>query len=77
DDITHDTISKFLYTNDQPDPDFIIRTSNEQRLSNFMIWQASYSEFYFTETLWPDFSVNDLKKAILEYQRRNRRYGGI
>lgn len=77
DDIDNNTISQFLYTNNQPDPDFIIRTSNEQRLSNFMIWQASYSEFYFTETLWPDFSINDLKKAILEYQRRNRRYGGI
>ena len=77
DDIDNDTISQLLYTKDQPDPDFIIRTSNEQRLSNFMIWQASYSEFYFTETLWPDFSVSDLRKAILEYQRRNRRYGGI
>ena len=77
DDIDNDTISQLLYTKDQPDPDFIIRTSNEQRLSNFMIWQASYSEFYFTEALWPDFSVSDLRKAILEYQRRNRRYGGI
>ena len=77
DEIDQDTISQNIYTKDQPDPDFIIRTSNEQRLSNFMIWQATYSEFYFTETLWPDFSVNDLKKAILEYQRRNRRYGGV
>ena len=77
DDIDQDSISGNIYTKDQPDPDFIIRTSNEQRLSNFMIWQASYSEFYFTETLWPDFGVNDLKKAILEYQNRNRRYGGV
>ena len=77
DDINQDSISDNIYTKDQPDPDFIIRTSNEQRLSNFMIWQASYSEFYFTETLWPDFSVNDLRKAILEYQSRNRRYGGV
>ena len=77
DEIDQETISQNIYTKDQPDPDFIIRTSNEQRLSNFMIWQATYSEFYFTETLWPDFSVNDLKKAILEYQRRNRRYGGV
>jgi undecaprenyl diphosphate synthase len=77
DDITQESISGNIYTQNQPDPDFIIRTSNEQRLSNFMIWQASYSEFYFTETLWPDFGVNDLKKAILEYQSRNRRYGGV
>ena len=77
DDIDQDSISGNIYTKDQPDPDFIIRTSNEQRLSNFMIWQASYSEFYFTETLWPDFGVNDLRKAILEYQNRNRRYGGV
>lgn len=76
-DIDQEAISENIYTKGQPDPDLIIRTSNEQRLSNFMIWQATYSEFYFTETLWPDFSVNDLKKAIIEYQNRNRRYGGV
>ncbi len=75
--ITQEMISDNLYTAGQPDPDFIIRTSNEQRLSNFMMWQASYSEFYFTETLWPDFSVKDLYDAILAYQKRNRRYGGV
>lgn len=77
DEITADTISENLYTAGQPDPDFIIRTSNEQRLSNFMMWQASYSEFYFTKRLWPDFSVKDLHEAILAYQARNRRYGGV
>ncbi len=76
-DIDADTISDNLYTGGQPDPDFIIRTSNEQRLSNFMMWQASYSEFYFTEKLWPDFSVSDLHEAIIAYQMRDRRYGGV
>ncbi len=76
-DINADMISDNLYTKGQPDPDLIIRTSNELRLSNFMMWQASYSELYFTERLWPDFSVEDLHKAIAEYQRRNRRYGGL
>lgn len=77
DDITDKMISDNLYTANQPDPDLIIRTSNEQRLSNFMMWQASYSEFYFTKTLWPDFSVRDLHEALIEFQRRNRRYGGV
>ena len=77
DDIDADAISKELYTGGQPDPDLIIRTSNEQRLSNFMMWQASYSEFYFTKRLWPDFSVKDLHEAIIVYQSRNRRYGGV
>lgn len=77
DDINSEMISDNLYTKNQPDPDFIIRTSNEQRLSNFMMWQASYSELYFTEKLWPDFSVKDLHEAIAEYQRRDRRYGGV
>lgn len=77
DDISSEMISDNLYTKNQPDPDFIIRTSNEQRLSNFLMWQASYSELYFTEKLWPDFSVKDLHEAIAEYQRRDRRYGGV
>ncbi|MBQ7986494.1 MAG: isoprenyl transferase [Clostridia bacterium] len=76
-DISADAISSELYTGGQPDPDLIIRTSNEQRLSNFMMWQASYSELYYTETLWPDFSISDLYDAILEYQKRDRRYGGV
>ncbi|MCR4718712.1 MAG: isoprenyl transferase [Firmicutes bacterium] len=77
DDITEDMISAELYTGGQLDPDLIIRTSNELRLSNFLMWQSAYSELYFTKTLWPDFSVRDLHNAILEYQSRNRRYGGV
>ena len=77
DDITADIISDALYTGGQPDPDLIIRTSNEQRLSNFMMWQASYSELYFTKTLWPDFNLECLYDAILAYQNRDRRYGGV
>ena len=76
-DINAGTISDALYTGGQPDPDLIIRTSNEQRLSNFMMWQSSYSELYFTKTLWPDFSISDLYDAIIEYQSRDRRYGGV
>ena len=75
--IDEDMISSELYTGGQPDPDLIIRTSNELRLSNFMLWQSAYSELYFTKTLWPDFSVKDLYDAIIEYQSRNRRYGGV
>lgn len=75
--ITPELISSRLYTANQPDPDLLIRTSGEIRLSNFMLWQLAYSEMYFTEKLWPDFSVKDLEKAIIEYQRRNRRFGGV
>lgn len=75
--ITADLIGNRLYTAGQPDPDLLIRTSGEIRLSNFMLWQLAYSEMYFTEKLWPDFSVKDLEKAIIEYQRRNRRFGGV
>jgi len=77
DEITADMISDELYTGGQPDPDLIIRTSNEQRLSNFLMWQSSYSELYFTETLWPDFKKESLYDAILAYQSRDRRYGGV
>lgn len=73
--INEETFSKFLYTNGSPDPDLIIRTGGEVRLSNFLIWQMSYSELYFTETLWPDFSPKELDRAIREYQRRERRFG--
>lgn len=73
--ITEENFSKFLYTNGEPDPDLIIRTGGEIRLSNFLIWQMSYSELYFTDTLWPDFSPRELDKAIKEYQRRERRFG--
>jgi undecaprenyl diphosphate synthase len=67
--------SKFLYTNGEPDPDLIIRTAGEKRLSNFLIWQMSYSELYFTDILWPDFSPQELDKAILDFQKRKRNFG--
>jgi len=69
------TFSGLLYTKGQPDPDLLIRTSGEKRVSNFLLWQISYAEFYFTEKLWPDFKKPDLEDAIVEYQRRNRRFG--
>lgn len=75
DTISEQTISQSLYTAAMPDPDLIIRTSGEYRLSNFLMWQASYAEFYFTDTLWPDFSEEELGKAIEAYNTRDRRYG--
>lgn len=77
DEIDDKMFSKHLYTDGQTDPDLIIRTSGEQRLSNFLLWQAAYSELWFTHKNWPDFNINDLKKAILDYQKRGRRFGGI
>ena len=74
-DIDEKTISQSLYTASMPDPDLIIRTSGECRLSNFMMWQASYSEFYFTDVLWPDFGAEALEEAIKAYNGRDRRYG--
>ncbi len=76
-DVTAELISKMLYTEGQPDPDLLIRTSGEIRLSNFMLWQLAYSEMYFTDVLWPDFNEKDLENAITEYQNRNRRFGGV
>ena len=73
--ITPQDISAALY-NDLPDPDLIIRTSGEQRLSNFLLWQAAYSEFYFTPVLWPDFKQEQFLTAIKEYMHRQRRFGG-
>jgi undecaprenyl diphosphate synthase len=67
----------FLYTAGQPDPDLLIRTSGEMRVSNFLLWQIAYAEIYVTETLWPDFRRRDLIEAVLAYQKRERRYGGI
>lgn len=77
DTVTETDIESNLYTAGQPDPDLIIRTSGEQRLSNFMLYQAAYSEFYFTRTLWPDISERTLKAALDEYKKRRRRFGGI
>ena len=76
-DICEDTISQSLYTNGLPDPDLLIRTSGEQRISNFLLWQLSYAEFYFTKKFWPDFNANEFKKAILDYQKRKRRFGKL
>ena len=76
-DIDEDCIARELYTYPAPDPDLIIRTSGEQRLSNFLMWQSAYSEFYFTDVMWPDFDVKELHKALEEYTHRKRRFGGI
>jgi len=76
-DLDEKTISNFLYTKDQPDPDLIIRPSGELRLSNFMIYQGAYSELWFSDVLWPDFNKTWLEMAISDYQKRNRRFGGI
>lgn len=75
--ITPELVSKHLYTRYYPDPDLMIRTSGEMRISNFLLWQLSYSEFYVTKKNWPDFRRNDLEEAIAEYNRRHRRYGGL
>ncbi len=73
--VNEEVVSKHLYTNGQPDPDLIIRTGGEVRLSNFLLWQMSYSELYFTDTLWPDFGPRELDKAIAVFQKRQRRFG--
>jgi undecaprenyl diphosphate synthase len=75
--VTENLLSSHLYTSHVPDPDLLIRTSGEMRISNFLLWQIAYAELYVTGTLWPDFSRSDLLKAILEYQRRERRFGGV
>ncbi len=76
-DITEDVISDNLYTAGQPDPDLIIRPSGEYRLSNFLMWQGAYSELWFSDCLWPDFQKKHLLQAISDYQKRNRRFGGV
>lgn len=73
--IKEDTISAHLYTADLPDPDLLIRTGGEQRLSNFLLWQQAYTELFFTEVFWPDFSIEHFKSALAEYTKRERRYG--
>jgi undecaprenyl diphosphate synthase len=75
--ITEESISEHLYTSGLKDPDLLIRTSGEMRVSNFLLWQIAYSELYVTETLWPDFTRRDLLEAICEYQSRDRRFGGL
>lgn len=75
--ITEEKVATYLYTVQMPEPDLLIRTSGEVRLSNFMLWQLAYTEFWFTDVLWPDFDEKCLIEAITEYQNRNRRYGGL
>lgn len=75
DDINMEIFADNLYTKNIPDPDLLVRTSGEQRISNYLPWQTAYSEFYFSDTLWPDFSVGELKKIIEDYSKRERRYG--
>lgn len=74
--VNEELLSRYLYTGDMPDIDLLIRTGGELRLSNFLIWQSAYSEYYFTEVLWPDFGVEELNKALKEYNNRQRRFGG-
>jgi undecaprenyl diphosphate synthase len=75
--LDEELIATSLYTASCPDPDLMIRTSGEMRISNFLLWQLAYAELYVTDTLWPDFTRTDLLEAILEYQKRDRRYGGL
>lgn len=71
------TLAKYLYTADMPDVDLFIRTGNETRSSNFLLWQSAYSEYYFTKVLWPNFGKKDIDKALIDYSKRNRRFGGL
>ena len=75
--LTDEIFSGYMYSAGIPDPDFIIRPSGEMRLSNFLLWQSAYSEFYFTDVLWPDFGSDELDRAIIAFQDRDRRYGGV
>ena len=77
DKITEDVVSAHLYTAGQPDPDFIIRPSGEYRLSNYLIWQSAYAEYWFSDVLWPDFKPKHLDKALEDFSNRNRRFGGV
>jgi undecaprenyl diphosphate synthase len=77
DKVTDDMVSQYMYTAGVPDPDLVIRTSGELRVSNFLIWQAAYSEWYFTPTYWPDFDKEEYRRALKAYVQRDRRYGGV
>jgi undecaprenyl diphosphate synthase len=76
-DIDEQTVARYLYTTGMPDPDLLIRTAGEMRISNFLLWQISYAELWVTEQCWPDFGVSDFHQAILDYARRDRRFGGL
>ena len=75
--IDEETLGRYLYSSEDPDPDLLIRTSGEMRISNFLLWQLAYAEFYFIDVLWPDFRRRHLYEAILAYQRRERRFGRV
>ena len=75
--ITEETISSHLYTHNLPDPDLLIRTSGEMRISNFLLWQIAYTELHITQTLWPDFSRNEYLDILKDYQQRDRRFGNV
>ena len=75
--LSDEGLSSYLSTAPYPDPELLIRTSGEHRLSNFLLWETAYTEFYFTDTLWPDFGKEELMKAIIDYQQRDRRFGGV
>jgi undecaprenyl diphosphate synthase len=77
DSLEAEQFSRYFYAADIPDPDFLIRTSEAKRISNFLLWQLSYAEFYFSNKYWPDFGIDELKEAIKEYQKRERRFGGL
>jgi undecaprenyl diphosphate synthase len=77
DEITDKLFSQYLYTKDIPDPDLLIRTSGEKRISNFLLWQIAYTELYITDTLWPDFNKSEFEKAIIDYTKRERRFGKV
>jgi len=76
-DITLELISASLYSDGMPDPDLVIRTGNEKRISNFLLWQSAYAEYYFSEKPWPEFTPAEMERAILDFQNRKRRYGGL
>jgi undecaprenyl diphosphate synthase len=76
-DVTPETFSAYLYTTDMPDPDLIIRTSGELRISNFLLWQSAFAELHFCQKYWPEFGVHDLEAAVFDYQKRERRFGGL
>lgn len=76
-DVTEEQFSQLLYTHDVPDPELLIRTSGELRVSNFLLWQIAYSEFYVTDTLWPEFDRYEFLRALIAYQKRDRRFGGV
>jgi len=76
-DVTMDVISQYMFTSGIPDPDLVIRTSGEKRTSNFLTWQSVYSEWYFTPVYWPDFNKEELRKALVDYTTRHRRFGGL